>query len=397
MDLNFSSQEDDFRAEVRTFVRSNLPDHLRTKIMGHRVLKREDYLTWHRILAAKGWLAPGWPVEFGGTGWTPVQIHIFEEELDLAGAPRVAPFGPKMVAPVIMAFGTQAQKDHYLPRILSGEDFWCQGYSEPSAGSDLAGVKTRAEVRDDGFVVNGQKTWTTLAQYANKIFCLVRTDSSAIKQKGISFLLIDMDTPGITVRPIITLDDEHEVNEVFFDNVHVPRENLVGELNKGWTYAKYLLSHERFGIAQVGRSKRELALLKRIVRGQTGGMFSSARSALLNERIATIEIDLLALEYTNLRLVSEAQAGGKIGAQPSILKIKGSELAQSISELLVEAIGPRAVSFVDTAVDTQSPLGAELREAAAITRQYLNWRKISIFGGSNEVQKNILSKAVLGL
>ncbi|PZQ77349.1 MAG: pimeloyl-CoA dehydrogenase large subunit [Variovorax paradoxus] len=397
MDLNPSPQEEAFRAEVRSFVSSNLPDHLRAKITGHRVLEREDYLTWHRILAAKGWLAPGWPVEFGGTGWTPVQIHIFEEELDLAGAPRVAPFGPKMVAPVIIAFGTQAQKEHYLPRILSGEDFWCQGYSEPNAGSDLAGVKMRAELHDDGFVVNGQKTWTTLAQHANKIFCLVRTDSSAIKQKGISFLLIDMNTPGISVRPIITLDGEHEVNEVFFDNVRVPRENLVGELNAGWTYAKYLLSHERFGIAQVGRSKRELALLKRIVHGQVGSLFSSARSALLNERIATVEIDLLALEYTNLRLVSEAQAGGKIGAQPSILKIKGSELAQSISELLVEALGPRAVSFVDPAVDTQTSLDAELREAAAITRQYLNWRKISIFGGTNEVQKNILSKAVLGL
>lgn len=397
MDLNPSPQEEAFRAEVRSFVSSNLPDHLRAKIMGHRVLKREDYLTWHRILAAKGWLAPGWPVEFGGTGWTPVQIHIFEEELDLAGAPRVAPFGPKMVAPVIIAFGTQDQKQHYLPRILSGEDFWCQGYSEPNAGSDLAGVAMRAELHDDVFVVNGQKAWTTLAQYANKIFCLVRTDSSAIKQKGISFLLIDMNTPGITVRPIITLDGEHEVNEVFFDNARVPRENLVGELNEGWTYAKYLLGHERFGIAQVGRSKRELALLKRIVRGQGGNQFSSARSALLNERIATVEIDLLALEYTNLRLVSEAEAGGKIGAQPSILKIKGSELAQSISELLMEALGPRAVSFVDPAVDTQTSLDAELREAAAITRQYLNWRKISIFGGTNEVQKNILSKAVLGL
>lgn len=397
MDLNPSPQEEAFRAEVRSFVRSNLPDHLRAKITGHRVLMREDYLTWHRILASKGWVAPGWPVEFGGTGWSPVQIHLFEEELDLAGAPRVAPFGPKMVAPVIIAFGTQAQKDHYLPRILSGEDFWCQGYSEPNAGSDLAGVRMRAEVRDDGFVVNGQKTWTTLAQHANKIFCLVRTDSSAVKQRGISFLLIDMDTPGITVRPIITLDGEHEVNEVFFDNVHVPRENLVGELNEGWTYAKYLLSHERFGIAQIGRSKRELALLKRIVGGQGGSLFPSARSAVLNERIASVEIDLLALEYTNLRLVSEARAGGKIGAQPSILKIKGSELAQSISELLVEALGPRAVSFVDPAVDAQTSLDAELREAAAITRQYLNWRKISIFGGTNEIQKNILAKAVLGL
>ena len=397
MGLKFSPADEAFRQGVRTFVRTHLPDRIRDKVAAHRPLDKEDYLDWHRLLAAKGWVAPGWPVEHGGTGWTPVQTYIYEEELDLANAPRVPAFGPRMVAPVITAFGTEAQKGRYLPRIFSGEDWWCQGYSEPDAGSDLAGLKTRAEVRDDGFVVNGQKTWTTLAQHANMIFCLVRTDGSAIKQKGISFLLIDMATPGITVRPIITLDGEHEVNEIFFENVFVPRENLVGEVNEGWTYAKYLLSHERFGIAQIGRSKRELTLLKRIVRGQVGGMFTSARAARLNERIAELEIDLLALEYTNLRLVSEAQAGGEVGARPSILKIKGSELAQGISELLVEAIGPRSLSYVDPHVATQTALDAELREASAITRQYLNWRKLSIFGGSNEIQKNILSKVVLGL
>lgn len=392
MNLNFSPEEEALRQEVRAFVRENLPASLQAKVAGHIPLSREDYLQWHRILAAKGWLAPSWPVEHGGCGWTPVQIHIFEEELDLAGAPRVAAFGPKMLAPVLMAFGTEQQKAHYLPRILSGEDWWCQGYSEPDAGSDLAGLKTRAEVREDGFVVNGQKTWTTLAQHANRIFCLVRTDTGGVKQKGISFLLMDMDSPGIKVRPIMTLDGEHEVNEVFFEDVFVPRENLVGELHEGWKCAKYLLNHERMHIGQIGRSKRELSLLKRIVSGQQG-----THTARLRERIAEVEIDLLALEYTNLRLVSEAQAGGEIGARPSILKIKGSELAQAISELMMEAIGPRALSFVDVRAEAREPLDSKLCEAAGIVRQYLNWRKISIFGGSNEIQKNILSKATLGL
>jgi len=393
MDLNFSPEEEAFRLEVRRFAQEHLPAHLQAKVRGHIPLTRDEYLQWHRSLAAKGWMAPHWPVEHGGCGWSPVQIHLFDEEMDLAGAPRVAAFGPKLLAPMLMAFGTPEQKAYYLPRILSAEDWWCQGYSEPGAGSDLASLKTRAEVREDGFVVNGQKTWTTLAQHANKIFCLVRTDSSAVKQKGISFLLMDMDSPGITVRPIITLDGEHEVNEVFFENVFVPRENLVGELHEGWACAKYLLGHERLHIGQIGRSKRELQLLKRIVRGQG----DAPHTARLRERVAEVEIDLLALEYTNLRLVSEAQAGGEIGSQPSILKIKGSELAQAISELMVEALGPRALSFVDTRIESQDPLHAELREAAAIVRQYLNWRKISIFGGSNEIQKNILSKAALGL
>lgn len=393
MNLNFSPEEEALRLEVRRFVQEKLPDNLQAKVRGHLPLTRDEYLQWHRILAARGWLAPAWPIEHGGCGWSPAQIHIFEEEMDLAGAPRVAAFGPKLLAPMLIAFGTPEQKAYYLPRILSGEDWWCQGYSEPGAGSDLAGLKTRAEVREDGFVVNGQKTWTTLAQHANRIFCLVRTDSSATKQKGISFLLMDMDSPGIEVRPIITLDGEHEVNEVFFDNVFVPRQNLVGALNEGWTCAKYLLGHERLHIGQIGRSKRELALLKRIVQAQG----AAPHTARLHERIAEVEIDLLALEYTNLRLLSEAQAGGEIGTRPSVLKIKGSELAQAISELLVAALGPRALSFVDTKADASTPLANELQEAAAIVRQYLNWRKISIFGGSNEIQKNILSKTVLGL
>lgn len=393
MDLNFSPTEEAFRIEIRRFAQDELPAHLQAKVRSHIPLNRDDYLQWHQILAAKGWLAPAWPVEHGGCGWSPVQIHIFEEELDLAGAPRIPAFGPKMLAPLLIAFGTPEQKAFYLPRILSGEDWWCQGYSEPGAGSDLANLKTRAEVHEDGFMVNGQKTWTTLAQHANKMFCLVRTDGCAVKQKGISFLLIDMDLPGITVRPIITLDGEHEVNEVFFENVFVPRKNLVGELHEGWACAKYLLGHERLHIAQIGRSKRELKLLKRIVCDHSHAL----HTARLKERIAEVEIDLLALEYTNLRLVSEAQAGGEIGAQPSILKIKGSELAQAISELMVEALGPRSLSFLHTHIDGDGPLDTELREAASIVRQYLNWRKISIFGGSNEIQKNILSKAVLKL
>ena len=269
MDLNYTGEDLAFRDSVRAFLDQNLPADLQQKVRKHLRLAKDDYVRWHRILAKQGWVAPGWPVEFGGPGWNPVQRHIWEEECARAGTPPILPFGVNMVAPVIMAFGSQAQKDHFLPRILSCEDWWCQGYSEPGAGSDLASLKTTAVRDGDHYIVNGQKTWTTLAQHADMIFCLVRTDSGVRKQEGISFLLIDMHTPGITVRPIIMLDEDHEVNEVFFDNVRVPVENLVGQENKGWTYAKYLLGHERTGIAAVGRSKRELGFLKRFAAAQT--------------------------------------------------------------------------------------------------------------------------------
>ena len=264
MDLNFSADDLAFRDMVRTYLDAHLPKDLQDKVLNHKRLSKDDYVRWHKIVAKQGWVGSGWPVEYGGTGWSAIQRHIWEEECARAGTPAIMPFGVTMVGPVIMAFGSEAQKRHYLPRILNCDDWWCQGYSEPGAGSDLASLKTRAERHGDHYIVNGQKTWTTLAQHADMIFCLVRTDSGARKQEGISFLLIDMHTPGITVRPIIMLDEDHEVNEVFFDNVKVPVENLVGEENKGWTYAKYLLGHERTGIAAVGRSKRELQFLKRL-------------------------------------------------------------------------------------------------------------------------------------
>ena len=273
MSLLYSDEDLAFRGQVRAFLASNLPPELQHKVRRHLRMQRDDYVRWHRTLAAQGWAAPGWPVEYGGPGWTPVQRHIFDEECALAGTPPVLPFGVNMVAPVIMAFGSQQQKDYYLPRILACEDWWCQGYSEPGAGSDLASLTTTAvrhlDAEGEHYIVNGQKTWTTFAQHADMIFCLVRTDTGVRKQEGISFLLIDMHTPGITVRPIIMLDEDHEVNEVFFDNVRVPVANLVGQENRGWTYAKYLLGHERTGIAAVGRSKRELAFLKTLAARET--------------------------------------------------------------------------------------------------------------------------------
>jgi alkylation response protein AidB-like acyl-CoA dehydrogenase len=379
-----------FRQEVRAFLRDALPTDLAAKVLSHSPQSKADFVRWEKILRAKGWLAYSWPVEFGGTGWTPLQAYIFEEECWLAGAPELYAFGFKMLAPVIMHYGSEAQQRYYLPRILDSVDWWCQGYSEPGSGSDLASLKTSARVDGEHFVLNGQKTWTTLAQYADKMFCLARTDPEARAQEGISFILLDMQAPGITVRPIVLLDGEPEVNEVFFDNVRVPRQNLVGEINKGWTYAKSLLSHERLNAGKIGRSKRELALLKRIAslpdaRGRR--LLDDPRFA---ERIAVAEVDLLALEHTTLRLIAAAAAGQGLGVEPSILKIRGTEIAQQLSVLLVEAIGPyQAQAFAGGGDDLPLP--------AALVAQYLNWRKLSIYGGSNEVQRNIIAKFALGL
>ena len=316
-------------------------------MLHHRRLVKDDWVRWQKILYKKGWLAGHWPREYGGCAWTPVQPHIFDEECGDAGAPRLMPFGLVMVAPVIMDFGSPWQKEHYLPRILSSEDWWCQGYSEPGSGSDLASLKTRAVREGDHYIVNGQKTWTTLAQYADMIFCLVRTDPTVKKQEGITFLLIDMHSPGVTVRPIITLDEEHEVNEVFFDNVKVPAENLVGEEGKGWTYAKFLLGHERTGIARVGESKRELAQLKEIAAKQLNGR-PLAEDPLFRARIAEVEIELMALEMTLLRVLSSR---AKPGPEASILKIKGTEVQQALTELMMEAMGPYALPFRRSAID----------------------------------------------
>jgi alkylation response protein AidB-like acyl-CoA dehydrogenase len=398
MDLNYTPEELAFRDEVRAFVRDKLPPQIARKVIEHKRLVKDDWVTWQKALYAQGWIAPGWPKEYGGTGWTPVQRHIFEEECAAAGGPRVIAFGVDMVGPVIIAFGHPWQKERYLPRILSSEDWWCQGYSEPGSGSDLASLKTRAERKGDHYIVNGQKTWTTLAQYADMMFCLVRTSTEGKKQDGISFLLIDMKTPGITVRPIITLDGEHEVNEVWLENVEVPVENLVGEEGRGWTYAKFLLSHERTGIAGVSRSKRELAFLKHIAAEQTQRGRPLIENPRFRDKISRVEIDLMALEITVLRVLAADRHGRPPGPEASILKIKGTEIQQALTELMMEAVGPWALPHLPDSWGDHwlgERVGPEY--AAPLAAQYLNFRKVSIYGGSNEIQRNIVSQMILGL
>jgi len=398
MDLNYTAEDLAFRDTVRIFIDSNLPKDLQQKVLNHKRLSKEDYVRWHKIVAKQGWVGAGWPIEYGGTGWTPVQRHIWEEECAQAGTPPILPFGVNMVAPVIMAFGNEAQKKHYLPRILNCDDWWCQGYSEPGSGSDLASLKTRAERRGDHYVVNGQKIWTTLAQHADMIFCLVRTDPDARKQEGISFLLIDMHTPGITVRPIIMLDEEHEVDEVFFDNVKVPVANLIGEENKGWTYAKYLLGHERTGIAAVGRSKRELSFLKRLANKQLKNGKPLLDDPLFAAKVAGLEIEIMALEITVLRVVSQEGAGRGPGPEASMLKVKGTEVQQALTELMLEAAGPCAMPFDPSYLEGKHEHSiAQDDDAAPLAGYYFNYRKTSIYGGSNEIQKNIISQMILGL
>ncbi len=399
MDINYTPEERAFRDEVRTFLNDKLPKDIARKVKEHKRLGKEDTIRWQKILNEQGWLALHWPKEYGGTGWSPIQKHIFEEECAEAGAPTVLPFGVNMVAPVIIKFGTQEQKDYYLPRILRSDDWWCQGYSEPGAGSDLAGLKTRAVRDGDHYIVNGQKTWTTLGQHANMIFCLVRTDPDAKKQEGISFLLIDMEkSEGITVRPLITLDGEHEVNEVFFDDVKVPVENLVGEENKGWTCAKYLLTFERTGIAGVGSSKAALAHLKQVAREQQVNGKPLIEEPHFRSRLADVEMELMSLEMTNLRTVAAAEAGGVPGAESSFLKIMGTELRQEITDLFRRAAGPHALPFLPEQLAGDfdgETVGPEF--AGSVASRYFNFRKLSIFGGSNEIQKNIISKMILGL
>ncbi len=395
MDLSYSREELAFRDEVRGWLAENLPKDLQRKVVDFQELGKDEILRWHRIMAKKGWVAPAWPVEWGGQDWTAVQRYIFEEECGLAGMPPLAPFGLSMCGPVLIRFGTPEQKKRFLPRIYNGDDFWCQGYSEPGSGSDLASLKTRAERRGDKFVVNGQKIWTTLAHFGDWIFCLVRSDiDTAKRQDGISFLLIDMKTPGITVRPLILLDGRHEVNEVFFDNVEVPAENLVHEEGKGWTVAKFLLNYERLGTGQIGVSRRNVARLKEFAAQQpsdTGGtMLDEPR---FRDRLARVEIELMALEITNLRFVDEMRRTGRPpGPEVSILKIKGTEIQQALTELMVDAIGPQAEPCRSLDADA-----AFDRFNAWLAPRYGNYRKASIYAGSNEIQRNILAKAKLGL
>jgi alkylation response protein AidB-like acyl-CoA dehydrogenase len=398
MDLNFTADENAFREEVRAFVHAKLPESIRHKVMNGLRLSRDDHVAWQRTLHAKGWGGPTWPKEFGGTGWTPVQQYIFEEESTGAGGPRLIPFGLKMVAPVIMTFGNQSQQQRFLPRILAADDWWCQGYSEPGAGSDLASLKTRAELNGDRFIVNGQKTWTTYAQYADWIFCLVRTDATVKQQQGISFMLIDMKSPGVTVRPITMVDGTQEVNEVWFENVNVPAENLIGEINKGWTYAKFLLGHERANIAGVGIAKRELGRVKKLAAGVQRRGRALLDDPLLAAKIADVEIELMALEITNLRVLSAEAEHRAPGPEASILKIKGTEIQQAITELLIQAAGPAARAFVDEVMEAdQQPGNGAPSYALGVAGNYFNMRKLSIYGGSNEIQKNIIAQMILQL
>jgi len=398
MDLDFSDADLAFRDEVRAFIGDNLPPEIKIKTERGLRLEKDDFVTWQKILHAKGWIAPGWPPEYGGPGWTPTQRYIFDEELARGSTPWIIPFGLQMVAPVIYSFGSEDQKERFLPRILSSDDWWCQGYSEPGSGSDLASLKTSAVADGEHYVVNGHKIWTTMAHWSDWIFCLVRTDARAKPQAGISFLLIDMQSPGVTVRPIITLDIGHHVNEVFLDQVRVPKANLVGEEGKGWTYAKFLLGHERVGIAGVAASKQRVARLKQIAAAERSGGGPLSDDERFRDKIAALEVELLALEYTQLRILAEESAGRAPGPESSILKIKGTEVQQSIDELTVEALGYYAYPYEPEALSpgwNEEPIGPDY--APGVLPQFLYGRASSIYGGSNEIQKNIIAKMVLGL
>ena len=396
MDVNFTREQEKFRLEVREFLTSAIPPKLADKIENNKPLLKEDMQNWHDILNKKGWLASSWPKEYNGTGWGVVEQFIFEDELAAANAPRTVPFGLRMLAPVLMKFGTKDQCNYWLPRILDGSDWWCQGYSEPGSGSDLASLKTSAVKCGDQYLVNGQKTWTTLAQHANMIFNLVRTSNEGKPQQGISFLMIDMNSPGIEVRPIKTIDGGHEVNEVWFSDVRVPAENLIGEENKGWTYAKYLLSHERNNIATVGISKKKLEKLKVIAKNEFRNGLPLIKDPLFAARLARLEISLLNMETTNLRVLSESEKGGD--PESSMLKILGSEICQELDHLQRRAAGrfgrisrPEALEEGFNGED----IGPFFAHTASST--YFNNRKVSIYGGSNEIQKNIITKMIIGL
>nr|WP_210325827.1 acyl-CoA dehydrogenase family protein [Oricola nitratireducens] len=392
--MDFTDEEAAFCEEVRDFVRKSLPRSIRQKMLFNRELTKDDLITWTRILDKKGWAVSHWPVEWGGMGWSPVKQALFIDVMQQEMAPDTLSFGTSMVGPIIYTFGNETQKKRFLPRIVNLEDWWCQGFSEPQAGSDLASLRTTAVRDGDDYVVNGQKTWTTLGQHADWIFCLVRTNREVKKQAGISFLLIDMTSPGVTVRPIQTIDGGYEINDVFLDNVRVPAENLVGEENRGWDYAKFLLQHERTGIARVGASKASLRRARELAERE--GRDNSARLDLphIRSRIALLEVELKALEITQYRVLSEESQSGGNSHSPaaSILKVKGSEIQQAISEVMLDLAGPHALTLL-TPADGHNDLDRSW--AGTVAETYLNWRKVSIYGGSNEIQRNIIAKQLL--
>ena len=390
MDINFTQEDLQFRDEIRDWLENGgYPSHVKHKTDNGIAITKQDMIDFHKAVSAKGWMGYNWPVEYGGTGWSATQLYIFNKEFGLGGCPPLLAFGVSMVAPVIYTFGNDEQKKRFLPDILDFNTWWCQGYSEPGSGSDLASLKTKAVRDGDHYIINGAKTWTTLAQNADWIFVLVRTENTGKKQEGISFILVDMKSPGIEVKPIITIDGDHEVNSVFFTDVKVPAENLVGEEGKGWTYAKFLLAHERFGIAAIGTSLRQLKRLKKVV--------SELNNPELEKKVTELEISVNALEMTELRMLSALENGGHPGAESSILKIKGTEIQQTLTELFVEAAGEYALMYPGPHgfEGNETPEGPDF--VAQSISAFLNMRKVSIYGGSNEIQKNIISKFVLGV
>jgi len=402
VDLKYTAEEEAFRAQARAFFEAQLPADIRSRMRLGKRLRKDDLTRWQKILNARGWGAVMWPQRFGGTGWSVIQQHIFEEERADIGAPPQNAFSLKMLAPVLMTFANSAQQEYFLPRILAGEDWWCQGYSEPGSGSDLASLRTSAVRQGDHYLVNGQKTWNTLGQYADWIFCLVRTSAEGRPQQGISFLLIDMKSPGITHRPITMLDGEHEINDIWFDNVRVPVQNLVGEENKGWTYAKFLLTHERTNNAGIGSCKRALKKLKEIAATQRTGGRPLIEDSRFRDRIAQVELELMALEITNLRVLSSASESRALGPEVSVLKIKGSEIQQTLAELQMHALGPDALPYLRDALDADwiadPSFAAHYHPyAPPLSGQYFNLRKTTIYAGSTEIQKNIISQHILGL
>ncbi len=400
MHIEFSPEEIEFRDHVRATLAEKFPDDIREKLRHAVELSKDDYVRWQKILFELGWMAPNYPVEYGGTGWTPVQKYLFEVERARIGAPATIPFGVSMVGPVIYTYGNEAQKQRFLPDILQSNVWWCQGYSEPGAGSDLASLKTEAVLDGDAYIVNGTKVWTTLAQHADWIFLLARTNADvARRQEGISFLLADMRSPGISVRPILTLEGGHEVNEVHFENVRVPRENLVGEEGKGWTYGKVLLQHERTNIAGVAVSQFRLNRLHELAAQSVPGGTPLNEDARFRNKLAETKIALKALEYTDLRTLATVAAGKAPGPESSILKIRGTEMQQTIDTLYLEAAGYYALPYIPEQFSDGYALGERIGDgnAAATALRYFNFRKASIYGGSNEIQKNIIAKHVLGL
>ena len=400
MHVTFTDEEAAFRDEVRQAFRDEMPAEIRQKQSQGIPLEREDYVNFQKFLHSKGWAGANWPVEYGGTGWSTVQKYIFAEEMANANAPDIITFGLGMVGPVIYTFGNEEQKQRFLPDILASNVWWCQGYSEPGSGSDLASLKTRADRVGDHYVINGTKTWTTLGQHADWIFCLVRTNADvARRQEGISFILVDMKSPGISVKPIILLDGTHEINEIHFDNVEVPVENLVGEEGKGWTYGKVLLQHERTGTARVHATEFRLKKLRDQVTRSVRGARPLAEDRNFMRKIAAVEVELKALEFTELRTLAAVSSGKAPGPESSILKMKGTELQQAVDELCMEAAGYYALPYVPEQYEVEFPIGERVGEGAETktSLRYFNYRKASIYGGSNEIQKNIIAKHVLGL